>query len=124
MSVKASLRKLNRVLNFIDLGEKTRALEEEKGRVEKRVEEFQAAMRSILKHLDGPESEGCEEESEEVFGFEEAGLDWSRIHHMMTRECRRLEEGLPIYDHRREILHQLHSNQVLFFFFFPFCLPL
>ncbi|RWR92465.1 ATP-dependent RNA helicase DEAH12, chloroplastic-like protein [Cinnamomum micranthum f. kanehirae] len=113
MSVKASLRKLNRVSNFINLGEKTRALEEERGRIEKRVEEFRAAMRSILKHLDGPEWEGCEEEWEEVFGFGEAGLDWSRIHNMMTRECRRLEEGLPIYDHRREILHQLHSNQVL-----------
>lgn len=113
--MEAFLRKRNRLLNFIDRDKKIRGLKAERERMEKRVEEFRAAMFCILGHLDGSRWEGF---GEEVLGFEEAGLDWERIHHMMIRECRRLEEGLPIYGHRREILQQIRFNQVLFFVFF------
>lgn len=36
---------------------------------------------------------------------------WSRIQ-FLSRECRRVENGLPIYGFRSEILKMLHSQQV------------
>ncbi|XP_010491706.1 PREDICTED: ATP-dependent RNA helicase DEAH12, chloroplastic [Camelina sativa] len=94
--------------------EKKKAVESERYLVVKRLEEFKNAMKSIvrfLKRKDGYESDGKEEDDVAVFSLEGA-YDWRRIHSLIRRECRRLEDGLPIYAYRRNILKRIHGEQI------------
>lgn len=97
--------------------EKKKAIEAERDLVVNRLEEFKNAMKSILRYLigqDGYEFD-LEEEDEDVAVFcLEGAYDWRRIHYLIRRECRRLEDGLPIYAYRREILKRIHCEQVSF----------
>ena len=97
--------------------EKKKGLEVEKRLVERRVREFRCAMECLLKVLEE------EEENEEEKGNEDCDddvnvlrfdrrLDWKRLHCLIMRERRRLEEGLPIYAYRRDILRAIHFQQV------------
>lgn len=93
---------------------KKQGLVAEMKQIERRLEEFRAAMRCILARMGGIEQEGEEfEAGVELFKFGD-NLDWGRIQHLMARECRRLDDGLPIYAHRREILQNIFSQQVWF----------
>ncbi|XP_058087476.1 ATP-dependent RNA helicase DEAH11, chloroplastic-like [Magnolia sinica] len=109
IQISTALRNLNHVEVFTSRQQKKRGLVAEREQIEKRLEEFKAAMYCILVQLDGTR---WEEEELEVFGFG-GDLDWERIHHVMARECRRLDEGLPIYSYRQEILRQIHCRQVM-----------
>ncbi|KAK9949467.1 hypothetical protein M0R45_004986 [Rubus argutus] len=40
-------------------------------------------------------------------------MKWCQIQRLMKRECRRLEEGLPIYGYRQQILRQINHQQVM-----------
>ncbi|XP_068648329.1 ATP-dependent RNA helicase DEAH11, chloroplastic-like isoform X2 [Aristolochia californica] len=91
---------------------KKKGLVAEREMVERNLEEFTAAMHCILARLDGTNSKECPDLEIPVLRFGDA-LDWGSIHRIMARECRRLDDGLPIYAHRREILRQIYCQQVI-----------
>lgn len=93
---------------------KRNGLEVEKDLVERRIKEFQCAMRCILQYLEEEEEEG-EEDFVPIFRFDGSSLDWKHIQSLIIRERRRLEEGLPIYAYRRDILREIHHQQVIEF---------
>lgn len=97
----------------VEVFEKKKALEAERDLVVKRLEEFKNAMKSILRFLKRSDC-SCSEEDVDVFSLEGA-YDWPRIHSLIRRECRRLDDGLPIYAHRRTILKKIYSQQVRLF---------
>ncbi|KAM5577142.1 ATP-dependent RNA helicase DEAH12, chloroplastic-like [Rosa sericea] len=80
--------------------------------VESRIREFRSAMNCLLAHVEGKELEEYGEEGLKLFKFGEI-RDWNRIQRLMVRECRRLDEGLPIYAHRQQILEQINNQQVM-----------
>ncbi|KAK8921185.1 hypothetical protein KSP39_PZI020394 [Platanthera zijinensis] len=88
---------------------KKESLEVELGLLTGRLEEFEAAMNCLLDHL-GRKMIPPQESKIFVFGGK---LDWVRTHHIILREYKRLEAGLPIYSCRREILKGVSSNQVV-----------
>lgn len=90
--------------------EKKKALEAERDLIVKRLEEFKNGMKSIVRFLEGSVPDG-EKDDVAVFSLEGA-YDWPRIHSLIRRECRRLEDGLPIYAYRRNILKRIHGEQV------------
>lgn len=95
-----------------ELKDKKKRLTCEKDLVEKRVKEFKSAMNCILAYLEGKSLEEFGEDDIQVLRLK-GKFDWSRIHFLILRECRRLEEGLPIYAYRQEILEQIHSQQIM-----------
>lgn len=92
--------------------EKKKGLEVEKDLVERRIKEFESAMRCILQYLENNDMEEGEG-FVPIFRFD-GSLDWKHIQSLIIRERRRLEEGLPIYAYRRDILRQIHYQQVIF----------
>ncbi|KAG9456429.1 hypothetical protein H6P81_000937 [Aristolochia fimbriata] len=92
--------------------EKKRGLLAERDLAERKLDEFRDAMHCILARLNGTSFEECPDAEIPVFGFGDV-LDWGRIQHIMARECRRLDDGLPIYAHRREIMRQIYCQQVI-----------
>ncbi|KAF2283943.1 hypothetical protein GH714_017447 [Hevea brasiliensis] len=62
--------------------------------------------REKMGHIYGSDSNG------HVFTLE-GDFDWERIHRLVLREIRRLEDGLPIYSHRQEILRKICGKQVI-----------
>ena len=106
---------------FFELNEKKKALMAERSMISKRLKEFKGGMRSLLGCLEDGEI-GNEEEGEAVDVFRVDGeFDWKRIHRLILREFRRLEDGLPIYAHRQEILTRIHGEQVKIYFSPLFC---
>ncbi|XP_022741693.1 ATP-dependent RNA helicase DEAH11, chloroplastic-like [Durio zibethinus] len=98
---------------FSELNDKKKALMAERLMISKRLREFKGGMRSLLGCLEDGEI-GNEEEEEGVDAFRlDGGFDWKRIHKLILRECRRLEYGLPIYAHRKEILTRIHREQIM-----------
>ncbi|KAK6150361.1 hypothetical protein DH2020_015293 [Rehmannia glutinosa] len=89
---------------------KRKGLRAERELILNRVQEFKSAVRCIESYLENGESN--EEGVIPVFRFTDGEVDWWRIYRLMMRECRRLDDGLPIYAHRRDILKQIHSQQV------------
>ncbi|KAG9443171.1 hypothetical protein H6P81_019025 [Aristolochia fimbriata] len=90
---------------------KREELYEQKEQIVRRLDEYKVAMLCILSHLDGPRLEACTLDVE-VFDFK-GGTEWDRLHRFMTRERKRLEEALPIYGHRREILKRFQTEQAM-----------
>ncbi|KAJ1398535.1 Zinc finger, RING/FYVE/PHD-type, partial [Sesbania bispinosa] len=90
--------------------QKRNGLETEKRLAERRVTEFESAMQCILQYLEENDVEGGEDVVH-VFRFD-GRLNWKQIHSLITRERRRLEEGLPIYAYRRDILQEIHHQQI------------
>lgn len=94
----------------LEVFEKRKALEAEKDLVVKRLEEFENAMNRIMRYLKGKDGE---EDGDNVAVFSlEGAYDWPRLHNLIRRECRRLEDGLPIYAYRRSIVQRIHGEQV------------
>ncbi|KAK3127728.1 hypothetical protein QOZ80_7AG0577610 [Eleusine coracana subsp. coracana] len=105
-------RRGNRFRDFDQLHLQKETLEAEKALVDAKIAEYKAAMRSIWCAMLCATEE--EEEGVDVFGILKDGeLDFTRVHMMMLRECRRLKEGMPIYAYRRRILDHIFSNQVM-----------
>ncbi|XP_052195385.1 ATP-dependent RNA helicase DEAH11, chloroplastic-like [Diospyros lotus] len=96
---------------FEEISKKKAALESEKHLIERRIAEFKFSMQCILNYLGVAPSVECSDEELEVFKFSRH-FEWVRLHCLIRRECRRLEDGLPIYAFRREILRQIYSQQV------------
>ncbi|KFK25334.1 hypothetical protein AALP_AA8G099300 [Arabis alpina] len=99
----------------LEVFERKKVLEAEKDLVVKRLEEFENAMKSIVRFLKGKNGSECDGDGEEdvaVLNLERP-YDWRRIHGLIRRECRRLEVGLPIYAYRRSILKRIHGEQIM-----------
>lgn len=94
----------------IEAFERKKAIEAERDLVVKRLEEFKNGMKSIVRFLEGRDGE---KDDVAVFSLE-GDYDWPRIHSLIRRECRRLEDGLPIYAYRRNILKRIHGEQVVY----------
>ncbi|KAF8018496.1 hypothetical protein BT93_H3391 [Corymbia citriodora subsp. variegata] len=107
--VKASMRRWMGIKNFGELGEKQKGLSSERQLIEKRIMEFKSAMMCIRDHIEG----NAVEETLQVFKFENGYVDWSRIHQLILRECKRLDDGLPIYACRQGILQEVYNQQVM-----------
>ncbi|XWS29571.1 hypothetical protein CRYUN_Cryun24cG0040300 [Craigia yunnanensis] len=98
---------------FFELNAKKKALTAERLMISKRLKEFKGGMRSLLRCLEDGEI-GNEEEEEAVDVFRiEGEFDCKRIHRLILREFRRLEDGLPIYAHRQEILTRIRGEQIM-----------
>ncbi|KAG6533685.1 hypothetical protein ZIOFF_007560 [Zingiber officinale] len=104
---------------FNELREEKNRLLSERKQLRDQLREFRAAMGCLLAklgeqldhiHPDLHEETNCRDGQEEIFCLGDK-LDWNQIHGLMMRECRRLEDGLPIYGCRREILSHIFSNQ-------------
>ncbi|KAL0898835.1 hypothetical protein Bca101_082796 [Brassica carinata] len=94
--------------------ERKKALIAEKDLIVKRLEEFKNGMKNILKFLQGRDGSVYDGEKDYVAVFSlEGTYDWPRIHSLIRRECRRLEDGLPIYAYRQNILKRIHGEQVM-----------
>ncbi|KAL6225136.1 hypothetical protein ACLB2K_003988 [Fragaria x ananassa] len=95
-----------------DLAGKEKRCKVELELVESRIREFRSGMNCLLAHVEGKELGDYGEEGIKLFKFGEI-REWSKIQSFMMRECRRLEEGLPIYAHRQQILEQINNQQVM-----------
>ncbi|GAB4848760.1 hypothetical protein Ancab_003487 [Ancistrocladus abbreviatus] len=109
--VSASLRKPNQIGTLEELQRRKKGLLSEREVIMKRMEEFKSALKFIVDHLEGKQlPEGGD--GVKMFLFKNE-LNWKKIYHFIMRECRRLDDGLPIYAFRREILHQISTQQVM-----------
>lgn len=113
--VSGLLKKHNPLNAFTELTGTQKRLTDEKDLIDKRVKEFKSAMTCMLAYLEGKGLEEYGEDGIQVLRLD-GGFDWRLIQSLMLRECRRLEDGLPIYAYRKEILQQIHSQQVIFWF--------
>lgn len=90
---------------------KKKGLVTERKLIESRLEEFRTSMYCILSHLDGSRYNVTSTDQGKLNVLRFPGeLDWNQIHFVIVRECRRLEDGLPIYSFRREILNIMHGQ--------------
>lgn len=119
-------KKLNRVLDELARVSRRRhsklrpliSVDEEKGLqgerelVTRRIREFKYALTCIKAHLEGSYVEQ-QDRLVPVFKLESKDFDWSRIHQLLVRECNRLDDGLPIYAYRRDILAKIYVGQVV-----------
>lgn len=113
-AVSERLKKNNSCLVFTELNEKKKGLVAERESLFGRLKEFRSSMSCFLAHVKGSEFElenDGDEGSLPVFNFD-GECDWEKIHQLILRECRRLEDGLPIYAFRQDILKQIHGEQI------------
>ncbi|KAJ4963552.1 hypothetical protein NE237_023491 [Protea cynaroides] len=110
--VSASLKRYQRIVVFDELTSKKKVLVSARELIAKRIREFRSAMNCILDYLNGSTSPECSDVTVKVLRFS-GDYDWSRIHHVMLREIRRLDGGLPIYASRKEILEEIYRQQVM-----------
>ncbi|XP_043712834.1 ATP-dependent RNA helicase DEAH12, chloroplastic-like [Telopea speciosissima] len=108
----ASLKKPQSIVVFDELMSKKKGLVAARELIAKRIREFRSAMNCILNYFNGLTSPECRGNTVEVLRFS-GDFDWSRIHHVMLREIRRLDQGLPIYASRKELLEEIHRQQVM-----------
>ncbi|XAR49478.1 RNA helicase [Bertholletia excelsa] len=113
VKISALLRKPKTISVLSELQQKRKALLDEINLILNRTEEFKSAMKSVLTYIEGDDSKDSPASGElEVLHFGN-GLHWNQIHHIVMRECRRLEDGLPIYAFRLQILRQFVSEKVM-----------
>ncbi|KMT08595.1 hypothetical protein BVRB_6g138750 [Beta vulgaris subsp. vulgaris] len=106
--VSVAMRKHQPLPLFEKLKKKKEGLRGEKEMIFRRILEFKAALRCLSRLIEE------EKEDDEILLFQfNNGLDWPRIYHVIMREVRRFEHGLPIYAYRREILRHIMSQQIL-----------
>ncbi|CAN6567876.1 unnamed protein product [Malus baccata var. baccata] len=111
--VSKLLRGHNNLWSFSELNETMKRNRSEIRLVESRIREFKSAMNCLLNYLEEKGAEETGEEGVKVFKFSSEDFDWSQIQSLIVRECSRLEEGLPIYAYRQQILQQILSQQVM-----------
>ncbi|GKB86792.1 hypothetical protein Tco_0959064 [Tanacetum coccineum] len=73
-----------------------------------KLREFKWAMDCVIDYLDRKVS--C---SSDVKVLNLKGkFDWNKLYSVINRECRRLQDGLPIFANRKGILSQVHFQQL------------
>ncbi|XP_043708629.1 ATP-dependent RNA helicase DEAH11, chloroplastic-like [Telopea speciosissima] len=110
--VSNSLKKYNTFVVSDKLKSKKKGLMTARELIAKRIREFRSAMNCILDYLDGLTFPDISDETVQVLRFS-GDFNWSRIHQVMLREIRHLDEGLPIYASRKEIIQEIYSKQVM-----------
>ena len=70
-------------------------------------------MECLLHYLEENKWEETGEAVLPIFKLE-GGFDWKRVYSLIKRERRRLQEGLPIYAFRQDILQAIHFQQVIY----------
>ncbi|CAH9070258.1 unnamed protein product [Cuscuta epithymum] len=105
------LGKLNRLGHSANLLKKKEVLMGERDLISKRIKEFKNGITCIMLYLKGDMEEGDSEVHISLFKLNR-NPDWDQIHHIVKRECKRLEDGLPIFSFRKEILSQVFCHQV------------
>ncbi|KAL5820052.1 hypothetical protein ACOSQ4_023894 [Xanthoceras sorbifolium] len=117
-TVNTMLNNKNRLNLFHELSDRKKVLTHERDLIVKRVREFKSALRCVLRCL-GSETEDYQDyqDSSEVdinlYPFQGHRPDWERIQAFISRECNRLESGLPIYVYRHDILRKIHGEQII-----------
>ncbi|KAL2528006.1 helicase domain-containing protein/IBR domain-containing protein/zinc finger protein-related [Forsythia ovata] len=106
--ITATLKKPLRFRILEELRRKREGLGAERDLISKRVDEFKSGLRCIVDYLENGEKT---EVVMEVFLLE-GEIDWGRIYSLLMRECRRFDVGLPIYAYRRDLLKQIHCQQI------------
>ena len=118
--VNLNLKKRKQLREFHELKKKRDGLEKEGDLIAKRIEEFKRGIQCMVDYLEGKGVDEVEAVGVKVglfmFGRE---FDWGKLHCLMMRECRRLDEGLPLFAFRGEIFQQIHCQQVTCFFLVP-----
>ncbi|KAJ7969446.1 ATP-dependent RNA helicase [Quillaja saponaria] len=107
-NVSRLLETHNKLGAFNELCEKKKVRDAEKELIEKRINEFRSAMNCILNFLD----EKPTEEAVRVFKLD-GDFNWKRMFKLIMRERHRLDDGLPIYAYRQDILLQILYQQVV-----------
>lgn len=97
-------------LGVVDELVRTRdCLKAERDLILNRMQEFKCGIKCIEDYLENKENN---EGYIPVFQFSGGKIDWERLYRLMMRECRRLDDGLPIYAYRRDIMTRITSQQV------------
>ncbi|KAI5669806.1 hypothetical protein M9H77_19659 [Catharanthus roseus] len=99
---------------YYELTKKRDGLVKERDLIMKRIEEFKNGVRCFVDYLEGKGEDEQEEGIGVNLGVYKFGreFNWEKIHWMMMRECRRFDEGLPIFAFRRDILERIHYQQI------------
>nr|GMC62352.1 ATP-dependent RNA helicase DEAH11, chloroplastic-like [Ipomoea batatas] len=105
--VTAKLQKPNSLGVASDLLNRREALMVEVELIRERIKEFKQGIRCVWFHLKDMDDS---EESVSVLKLE-GEFNWDRLHYLMMRECKRLQDGLPIFSFRQQILREIHSHQ-------------
>ncbi|KAI7743532.1 hypothetical protein M8C21_000731 [Ambrosia artemisiifolia] len=105
--LESLLRKPQRVVVHMELTNKRDGNVREKELIERRIGEFKSAMECMIDYLDGKVFDSSDVKVLVLKG----AFNWSNIYWMIKRECRRLDDGLPIYADRKAILWQIHCQQ-------------
>ncbi|KAI3665065.1 hypothetical protein L6452_43682 [Arctium lappa] len=105
----ALLKKPKRLCIHSELYKKKEGNVRERMLIDRRIREFKTGMECILDHVNGKVFDSC---VVKVLMLKD-NLDWSKIYWLMKRECRRLDDGLPIYADRKDILWQIHRQQIM-----------
>lgn len=104
------LKKPKRLDIHMELSKKKEGNVREKILIDRRITEFKSGMECILNYLDG---KVCDSSSSDFKVLMLKGVfDMNKIYSMIKRECRRLDDGLPIYADRKDILWKIHCEQV------------
>ncbi|KAI3814030.1 hypothetical protein L1987_18772 [Smallanthus sonchifolius] len=101
------LKKPTRLATHMELSKKKEGHVREGELIRRRLGEFKSGMECIVDYLDGKVSDDVR-----VLLLKGA-FNWNKIYWMIKRECRRLDDGLPIYADRKDILWQIHCQQVM-----------
>ncbi|KMZ74084.1 putative ATP-dependent RNA helicase [Zostera marina] len=104
-----SLKNPNSIMFFFELESKHKALVLEKKLLTDLLTEFKTEIGILVQIFERKSFLG---HSSLRFFHLENSLNWMKLQMMMERECRRLENGLPMYVSRKKILSTLYSNQV------------
>ncbi|EPS59157.1 hypothetical protein M569_15653, partial [Genlisea aurea] len=96
-----------------ELLKKKKGLEAERDLILNRVEEFRNGIDCIEYYLKGDEKKN-EEGVIPCLRFNGGEIDWRRIYRLVMREVKRLEDGLPIFGRRQDMLMQMHNQQADF----------
>ncbi|KAK1439472.1 hypothetical protein QVD17_05290 [Tagetes erecta] len=103
------LKKPKRLMVHIELSKKKEGNVRERELIRRRINEFKAGMECLVDYLDGKVSDCSDVKVLLLKGV----FNWNKIYWFIKRECRRLDDGLPIYADRMDILWQIHSQQVM-----------
>ncbi|CAO2828283.1 unnamed protein product [Amaranthus hypochondriacus] len=104
-------RKFQPLQQFEELNKKKLGLRSERELIFKRIQEFRNGIRCLIDYIN--KKEESEQDKVLPFRFHDDEFDWPRIYHVMMRECRRLDDGLPIYAYRTEILQHISYAQIM-----------
>ncbi|CAM8936323.1 unnamed protein product [Rhodiola kirilowii] len=104
--ISKKLKSFNKVWVHNKLQSERDALKDERELISNRLREFRSAMECVIGYLRGKPDIG------NAFKFD-GTFDWVRIYQLILREIKRLDDALPIYSFRQEILQIIKDQQTM-----------